>query len=183
MRPLKHLILLCVATAALSAPAFAQGTTIAVVNIQGIMRDSAAAKSVRQQLEAKQKTYQAEIAKIEEQMQKEEQELGKQRSVLSQEAFEEKVKAFRTKATTTQRDVQAKKATLDNAFEGALNDIQKVVTEIIAELAKEKGFQLAVPTSQLLYAQPDMDISATVLERLNQKLPKVNVKFETPKAK
>lgn len=166
-------------------PASAETATsnIAVVNIQEIMRDSTAAKSVREQLEAKQKTYQTEISKKEEAMQKEEQELMKQRSVLSKEAFEEKATAFRTKATDMQKDVAAKKATLDMAFERALNDIQKVVTDIITDMAKEKSFQVALPSSQLLYAEPGMDISAEVLKRLNSKLPKVSVKFEKPKDK
>ena len=178
MQSLRHILLALILTVGIHSSAFAEGTKIAVVNIQGIMKDSKAAKSVRSQLESKQKAYQAQISKMEESMQKEEQELGKQRSVLSQEAFEKKVQDFRTKATKMQRDVQGKKATLDSAFEGALNDIQKVVSEIISTLAKEKGFQVAVPTSQLLYAEPAIDISDEVLSRLNKKLPKVSVKFE-----
>jgi Skp family chaperone for outer membrane proteins len=76
----------------------------------------------------------------------------------------------------------AKKALLDSGFEHALSDIQKSVNEVIAELAKEKGFTLAVPTSQILYADPSMDVSKEVLERLNKKLPTVTVKFDAPKA-
>ncbi len=77
-----------------------------------------------------------------------------------------------------QKEVQSKKAMLDNGFERALMDIQKVVSEIIVEMAKEKGFSMAIPTSQILYADPKMDISAEVLDKLNKKLPKVTVKFE-----
>lgn len=161
-----------------SAALAAEGQNFAVVNIQQIMKDSTAAKSVREQLESKQKTFQTEITKKEEQLKKEDQELAKQRSVLSKEAFEEKARAFRTKATDMQKEVQSKKAMLDNGFERALGDIQKVVSDIIVDLAKEKGFSMAIPTSQILYADPKMDISAEVLEKLNKKLPKVDVKFE-----
>jgi len=165
------------ATPAFAAEAEAK-QTIAVVNIQQVMKDSTAAKTVREQLESKQKSFQATISKKEESLQKEDQELGKQKTVLSKEAFEEKVKAFRVKATDVQKDVQSKKALLDNAFERALNDIQKSVTDIIADLAKEKGFSIAVPTSQILYADKNLDISSEVLERLNKKLPKLEVKFD-----
>lgn len=174
---------LLICTAALPAQADPMQATVAVVNIQGIMRDSSAAKSVREQLEQKQKAYQAEISKKEEALQKEDQELAKQRGVLAKEAFEEKVKAFRAKATDTQREVATKKAMLDNALERSLADIQKATTDIIAELAKEKNFNLAIPTSQLLYADSGMDISAEVLKRLNEKLPSVSVKFEAPAKK
>lgn len=156
---------------------------IAVVNIQQIMQDSSAAKSVRDQLESKQKAFQAEITKKEEALQKEDQELGKQRNALSKEAYEEKVRAFRNKATDVQKEVQTKKAMLDGAFERALNEIQKVVTEIIVELSKEKGFNTAIPTSQLLYADPKLDVTSEVLSRLNQKLSKIDVKFENSDGK
>lgn len=167
------------AIAAEAAPA-AAANTIAVVNIQQIMREATAAQNVREQLESKQKSFQAEISKKEEQLQKEDQELGKKRSVLSKSAFEEKARAFRTKATEVQKEVQGKKAMLDNAFEHSINDIQKVVTDIIAGLAKEKGFTVAIPTSQILYSDSKLDISGDVLTRLNQKLPKLDVKFEAP---
>ena len=169
---------------AFSAPAMAADATptamvnIAVVNIQQVMRDSTAAQNVREQLEAKQKTFQADISKKEETLQKEDKELSKKRSVLSKEAFEEKARAFRSKATEVQKEVQSKKAVLDAAFERALAEIQKSVTEVIGEMSKEKGFIMAVPTSQILYADEKLDISAEVLKRLNQKMPKLDVKFD-----
>ena len=88
------------------------------------------------------------------------------------------VRAFRSKATEVQKEVQSKKALLDNAFERSLGDIQKAVTDIIAEMSKEKGFAVAIPTSQILYADNRLDISAEVLTRLNKKLPKIDVKFD-----
>ncbi|NBO18048.1 MAG: OmpH family outer membrane protein [Proteobacteria bacterium] len=171
--------LLAFASPAMAADAPAPAAaTIAVVNIQQVMRDSTAAQNVREQLEAKQKTFQADISKKEEALQKEDKELTKKRSVLSKEAFDDKARAFRTKATDVQKEVQSKKAVLDAAFERALAEIQKSVTEVISEMSKEKGFSMAVPTSQILYADSKMDISAEVLSRLNQKLPKLDVKFD-----
>lgn len=187
---MKRLTLLAIATATAMhfAPAFAEDAkpaavtpSIAVVNIQEIMKDSTAAKSVREQLEAKQKDFQAEITKKEEDLKKEDQELGKQKSVLSKEAFEKKATEFRKKAAEMQKEVQSKKALLDSGFENALNDIQKSVSDVISELAKEKGFNVAIPSSQILYSDPKMDISKEVLDRLNKKLPKVTVKFEAKK--
>lgn len=177
---MKRLSSLALVALLISAPAFAEDAkqSIAVVNIQQIMREATAAKSVREQLESKQKSFQADITKKEEALQKEDQELAKQQSVLSKSAFAEKAKAFRAKATEVQKEVQAKKALLDSGFEHALNDIQKSVNEIIADLAKEKGFTLALPSSQVLYADEKMDISKEVLDRLNKKLPKLDVKFD-----
>ncbi len=167
------------AQAADAAPA---GGKIAVVNIQNVMRDSSAAKAIREQLEAKQKSYQSDISKQEDALQKDKQELDKQRTALSKEAFEGKVKDFQNKVTDMQKQVQTKKMTLDSAYEQSIGQIQKTVGDIIGEMAKEKGFSLAIPSSQLLYADPTMDITADVTKRLNDKLPNYSVKFDAPAA-
>jgi len=181
VKPTLIYTLLTTAALAFTQPVFAQDKqTIAVVNIQQVMKDSTAAKSVREQLESKQKNFQSEITKKEEELQKEDKELTKQKTVLAKAAFDDKLRAFRTKATDVQKDVQSKKALLDSAFEHSLNDIQKVVTDIISDISKEKGFVIAVPTSQILYADKSLDISSEVLDRLNKKLPKLDVKFDAP---
>jgi len=165
-------------------PAFSDAnaeTKIAVLNIQEIMRGSTAAKAVREQLESKQKVYKGELDKLDEQLRKEDQELAKQRTVLSPEAFEQKVKEFRSKATEAQKEFQTKKGKLDNAFAGALDDIQKATYDIVSSIAKERGLQLVMPTSQLLFADPTLHVSAEVLKRLNEKLPSLTVNFDSPK--
>lgn len=159
---------------------------IAVVNIQMIMKEASVAKQVREELDKKQKSFQAELTKKDESLQKEDQELGKQKGVLSKEAFEEKTRAFRKKVTDVQKEVQTKKATLDNAYAQAISEIQKAVFSIVADMAKEKGFVLAIPMEappswQVLYADEKLDISKDVLDRLNKKLSKIDVKFEAPK--
>lgn len=184
MKPVRYAAL--AAFFAFAPAAFAEDAPqIAVVDVQKVMNESTAAKSVREQLEAKQKTFQGDITKKEEQLQKEDQELGKQRGVLSKEAFEEKAVAFRKKVTEVQKEVQSKKSLLDNAAARSWGSIQKTVTEIVADLAKEKGFLIAMPTEsptwQLLYADGRLDISDEVTTRLNKKLPKLDVKFEAAK--
>jgi Skp family chaperone for outer membrane proteins len=176
MKPYALLFVLTLAVFGIQSPAFADAK-IATLNIQEIMHDSTAAKSVRDQLDAKRKTFEAEMSKKEEALRKEDQDLSKQKDVLSTDAFEKKLKTFREKASAAQRDVQAKRSQLDNAFTQAVNEIQKVVTDIVTGMAKERGFTVVVPTSQLVWADPSLDISQEVLAKLNQKLPKVTVKF------
>lgn len=158
-------------------PLTAQAAGVAVLNIQQIMQQSSAAKSVKSVLENQQKSFQSEMANKEQALQAKEKELAGQRSVLAAEEFEKKVKEFRDQATNAQREVQAKKARLDKAFAEALAEIQKTVVSIVSEKAKEKGYDAVLPTSQLLYADPALDITDEVLAQLNKKLPSVQVNF------
>jgi outer membrane protein len=177
---LRNWMRVCVVVCAMALVApqvHAEDQKISIVNIQKIMKESKAAQAARDQLKAKQQQFQDEISKKEKDLQKEDQELAKQRTILSKEAFEKQVKDFRKKATDAQKDVQDKRMNLTKAFDTALAEIQGNVQQILEELAKEKGFDVAIPSSQVLYYGQALDISDEVLARLNKKLPTLTVKF------
>ena len=157
-------------------PAFAVDN-FGVVDVQKIMRDAKSANSVRDQVQKQQKKFQQESDKKEKELQKADQELAKQRSLLSQEAFEEKYKEFRKKVADAQKDYQGKRVKLDKALAKALADIQKNVLDIVKEVAKEKKLSAVFPTAQMLYADESRDITKEVMSRLDKQLSKVDVKF------
>lgn len=176
---MKQFLLSLLAVFAISAfalPAQAE-TKIGIVNIQKIMNDSTAAKSVRDQLQNKQKSFQAELNAKEKELLKEDQELVKQRANMDKAAFEAKVNAFREKAAKAQGDIRTKKASLDQVFSAALEQIQTTVIDITSEVAREKQLTLVISSAQVLYGDPSLDITDEVLSRLNKKLGSVPLKF------
>lgn len=175
-------ILITVTALAAASVAQAADTKIAVVDVQQIVRNSLAAKDIAAQMEKKRLAYQSEITKQEEDLKKKDQDLSKQRGVLAPDAFDQKVKEFKTQAAEVQRTVQQRRSELDHAYGNALAVIQKGVYDIISKLSEERGFAIAIPTSQILFAKKDLDISDEVLKRLNVQLPKVTVTVEKPAA-
>jgi outer membrane protein len=170
-------IFIFVALISFSISAFAADKSeLAVVDIQKVLQDSEAAKDIREQIKVQRDKYQAEITKQEEDLRSSEQKLTQQKSILSQDAFKEKREEFKEKLTKAQRDVQEKRSQLDNALNDSIGEVQKVVFQIISDMAKEKGFKIAIPTSQILYSEPGLNITEDVLKKLNDKLPKVKVK-------
>jgi outer membrane protein len=172
----KFIVFALSSLALLATPAFAE-TNVGVVNVAKIMQTSKAATSVRSQLQAKQKAFQGELDAKEKALLAEDQALVKSKDSTDKAAFEKKVKDFREKAATEQRAVQGKKAALDKAFAGALEDIQKNVLEITKAVAAEKKLNLVVSSAQVLYADSALDVTDEVLKRLDSKLPSVSVKF------
>jgi Skp family chaperone for outer membrane proteins len=173
----RHLpLLVLLAIAAFALPVQAE-TSIGIVNIQKIMNDSLAAKSVRDQLQSKQKSFQSELDAKEKALIKEDQDLVKQRANMDKDAFEQKVKSFRERAAKAQGEIQAKKASLDKAFAGALEQIQTNVVEITASVAKEKKLNVVISSAQVLYGDASLDITDEVLSQLNKKLSSVTLKF------
>lgn len=169
---------LCVAATLVLAPLSAMAQEIVTINIQSILSDSAAAKSAKTQIDAKRNQYQAELKKIEDKLRKEDQSLAEQRSLLSPEALEQKKREFAVEVTKAQKEVQEKRERLGEAYNDAVGDIQEAVMKIVANMAKERGFKVVIPTNNLVYATTDLDITKEVLAQLNKDLPKVSIKFD-----
>ncbi len=110
------------------------------------------------------------------------QELSKQQSVLSQEAFDEKFRDFSNKVSEVQREFQVKKNSIDQADLDAISKIEEVVNAIVIEVAKSKGLTLVIPSASTMFYKTELDITDQVLKSLDQRLKKIDIKYELPPA-
>ena len=149
--------------------------SVAVIDTQKILQDAAAFKTARKQLDEQRTKYQAEFGKEEEKLRVEEQEVNRQRAVLSPDAYEAKRRDFEKKVVDVQRRVQDRSRQLEQTFGGARNDVGKTMRKIVSDLAGERGFNVVLEVAQLNYSAPDLDITAEVLKRLDQQMPTVKL--------
>ncbi len=154
---------------------------IAVVDFNRVMGESSAVKNITKQIEEMRGKYQKEAAKEEDVLRKEEKELSEQRAVLSKDAFEKKANDFKTKALDAQKKFQTRYTRMENAHGKAIGKVKSTMLDIVAEMAKEKEFQVAMPRENLLYGAEALDISSDVLKSLNKRLSKVDVIIEEEK--
>lgn len=180
-----------VASVALAAPVMAAGPApaapaapavageklatpiIAVVDVQKIMQDSSAAKGIQTAVESQRDQYQKEITGLEDKLRNAEQELRKQQTVLSPDALAKKRKEFETQVAEVQRTVQSRKRVLDTSLNDALSVVQKTMLEIIADVVRERGANIVLARHQFVIVDTKLDITDTVMDRLNASLPKV----------
>lgn len=148
---------------------------IAVVDVQKIMQESAAAKGIQAEIEAQRDKYQTEITGLENKLRNAEQELRKQQTVLSPDALAKKRKEFETQVAEVQRTVQNRKRALDAGMGDAMGAVQKAMLEIIADVVRERGANIVLARHQFVIVDTKLDISDTVMDRLNAALPKVAV--------
>lgn len=149
----------------------------AVINLQLILRDAAATKTIRPQIEKLKKSYESQFKKFEQELRTTDQDLQRQRTILSPEAYASKRKAFKERVNSLQREVQTVQRLLDRAGRNALGKVHRTFHEIRAEIAKEKSLHFIFPRSGLLHVDPRFDLTAEVLKRLNKRLPSVTVKM------
>lgn len=177
-------VALCLGTLAgglVPGPAVAQkagaGTfEIAVVDVQKILREAAASRTIRPQLAKLKKEYRARFKKMEEVLRAANQDLNRQRAILSPEAYKVQRKAFRKRASETQREVQAAQRQLDGSLATAMRKIHRTLQRITAKFAEDKGIKLILPKSSVLLMETRFDITEEILKRLNEQLPSLTIK-------
>jgi Skp family chaperone for outer membrane proteins len=147
----------------------------AVIDYQRILRDAAAARSIRNQIEARRKAYQEEISKEEQRLHEIDKEFAKQRSVLSPEDFAEKRREFEQDVAEVQRKVQERRRELDRLSAAALNEVKQALIAIVTSIAEERGFNLVLPSSEVLFFARTLDLTEEVLAKLDARLPQVQL--------
>lgn len=151
--------------------------SIAVVDAQLIMRQSDAAKMIREQVEARRKIYEKEYQQREAEVREAEKALPQQRAILANDVFQARLREHQEKVASLQRDGQSMKRQLDQAFGRANGKVRDAMIEIVAEVAKEAGVGLVLEQNQTFLGDRKIDLTEEVMARLNQRLPKVEVTF------
>lgn len=157
--------------------------SIGIVDVQKVLRDSQASKSLRPQIEKLRKEYQVSVRKREAELRKASQELQRQRAILSPQAFAKRRNAYEEQARKAQIDFQQRKRQLDNAYGGAMRVIQKSMVVAAAKVAEERKFDIVLPKSLVLLADQKLDITGEVLRRIDKSLPSVTLTPTKPSDK
>ena len=151
---------------------------IAIVDIQYILENSVAIKSIRKDIEIISQEIQKDMSKKETELKKLEETLVKKRDSLKEEDFNIAVNSFNIKVSEAQKDIQSKKTRLEQAHSKAVGTVYETTIEIITNLSKKKNFNLVIPTAQILFAKDDFNITSEVIVELNNKLQLVKVNYK-----
>ena len=151
--------------------------SVAVVDVQQIMRQSDAAKDIREQVESRRKVYEKDFQQREADVREAEKALAQQQAILANEVFQARVREHQQNIAALQRDGQAMKRQLDQAYGRANGQVRQTMIEIVAEVAGEVGVGLVLFKNQIFLGDRKIDVTEEIMKRLNKKLPKVKVTF------
>ena len=153
-------------------------TVIVVVDANRIQRESLAGKAVVADRERYQQTFNTEFETARKQLQVSEKELAQQRTSLPADVFQEKVRTLNSRVAEFQRQYQGAVRALDKSSAVASNELQKAVVAVTSEVASEQGVGLVLHKQHVFLHDERMDITNTVIERLNKRL--TSVPFPVP---
>ena len=145
----------------------------AIIDVQRVMRESTAVKSLSRDIEERKGRYQGELRKKEESLRKADRELLRQRSILSAEAYAQRRGELERKVATHQRAARKRKRGLDQLFASGMSKVQNELTKIAKEIAEERGLDLILSKATVVIVKPEFEITKEAVNRLNARLPEV----------
>ncbi len=166
--------------AVLAPPAEAQlnaAPRFAIIDVQRVLRESLAAKGLNEEIGKLRSAYQAELRTQGDDLRAADQELTRQRTILSAEVFAQKRQELERRVATLQREVQVRKRTLDRSFAKALAQVQAELAKIAKGIAEEMELDLIFSKATVVIVKPEFEITAEVTKRLNKSLPAVSVEI------
>ena len=149
--------------------------TVTVLDVAAIRREAASMKSIREQIISYQNTLQSEIQKEQEQLRTAQQELAKKQSLLAPEAFAEERRKFEESVVGVQQLVQQRRRSLEESQAKAMSQVETALNEVVATLAQQNGYAVVLRRSQVVIVDTALDITKSVLDALDQRLPSVKV--------
>lgn len=165
--------------AALAAPPVAAqeipAPVIIIVDVQQILRDSLVAKNVQAQMTQRTDAYTKEVSDQENELRRTQDELERQRTVLSPDAFNAKMRDFQQRYDALDHGVQATRQGLQQAYNDAMTKVENTALQIISDIAVERKANLVVTKAAVLFTAEGLDITQEVIRRLDEKLPSVTL--------
>lgn len=150
-------------------------TVAAVVDYQRVLQEAAASKSIAEQMDVRRKAYHDEISKQEQRLYEAERELLKQRSVLSEDAVNAKQQELEVEVQAVRELTQKRRQQLEQVSAEAVSKVERALFEVLTKIAEERGLNVVLPTSQVLFFSRQIDLTDDVLVQLDATLSEVPV--------
>ena len=150
-------------------------TLIAFLDMNKIMLQSEAGKSITIQLEKLHKKNIDTFKKKEEELKNKETSIVSQKNVLSNEEFEKKINSLRKEAN----EYRIKRRDLINSLTEkrveAQNKLIKTLNPILAEYSKKKSISMVIQKKNIIIGKSELEITNDILKILDKSLKTIDL--------
>ena len=155
---------------------------LGVVDLNEITRKSLMSKDIARQIDSKRRGFRNEIKNEEEKLRSDNDELQKQRVLLSPEALQEKFRALQQRQTALQRKVQQRNQEFIRLRSFATREFEKERVKAVMDVTKKHKFTLVIRRREVVVRADFLDITGLVLETLNKRKTKFNIPDDLAKS-
>tara|TARA_X000000950_G_scaffold175594_1_gene213369 strand:+ start:141 stop:659 length:519 start_codon:yes stop_codon:yes gene_type:complete len=148
---------------------------IVYLDVEKIMQESSAGKSIISQLQKKRKLLISEFKKREKDIFDKEKKLISQKNVLSKEEFESKLKDLRNEISNYQKDRNKTSNQITQTRVKASTKLISKLTPILKEYSEKNSIRIIVQKKNIVMGKKEDDITKDILELINQKVKSIKI--------
>ena len=157
----------------------APGINMAVIDVQALLSQSDAAKSIQSQINTQREQFQKEVTEREEKLKDQEKALIASNGKVSETEFNKNKTTFEKNVIEARQQLQKKKNSLEEAAGKSLEQLREEITKIVATMSDREKFDLVITRQNVVLAAKSLDITEGVMSQLNDKVKKIDLKVET----
>ena len=149
--------------------------TIVYIDLNKIMNNSIAGKSITSQLENNHKKNISKFKNIEEELKKEEAEIISQKNIMTKEEFEKKIINLRDKANKFRKERNGNINNLNNQRLEATSKMITLVRPILSEFSDKNSISLIIDKKNIIIGKTLLDITDDILKIIDEKIGKIQL--------
>ena len=155
---------------------FAEDQKIVYINVDKIMKQSIAGKSIKKQLE---NIYNKNLEKFktnDEILKTKEKKIIAQKNILNQEDFEKEISSLRSEIIKFQREQVKARDNLNRLRIGASNKLIVELSPILKEYAENNSISLILQKKNIVMGKKEIEITDEILSIANKKIKEIKIK-------
>ena len=149
--------------------------SIVYIDLNKMMSNSIAGKSITSQLENNHKKNILKFKNIEEELKKEEAKIISQKNVITKEEFEKKIIDLRDKANKFRKERNVNINNLNNQRLEATSKMITLVRPILSEFSDQNSISLIIDKKNIIIGKTLLDITDDILKIIDEKIGKIQL--------
>ena len=148
---------------------------IVYLDVEKIMQQSEAGKSIIAQFKKKREVSISNFKKIEKGIVEKEKKLISQKNILSKEEFEKKLKELRIEISNYQKERSKKSNEITQSRVKASSKLINKLTPILEEYSKKNSIRIIVQKKHIVMGKKEDDITKDIMKIVNQKIKSIKI--------
>ena len=154
---------------------YADEQKIVYLNVDKIMQQSIAGKSIKKQLENLYNKNLEKFKKNDEILKNKEKKLIAQKNILSQEDFQKELSSLRKEIINFQKEQVKARDDINKLRIGATNKLISQLSPILQEYAKKNSVSLILQKKNIVMGKKEIEITDEILEITNKEIKNIKI--------
>jgi len=152
----------------------AEDLNIVFVDMDRIIATSNAGKKIQNSMDKFAKKENQKFDSIESNLKKKEQEILKQKNIISKEELDKKVKSFQTELSKLRKEKIEFNRNIIKKNKDATNKMVNEINKILTQYASDNSVSLVIQKKNIIIGKSELDITPQILKEFNSKVKSID---------